>query len=138
MANRREFSSKTRKAALLRSAKRCEAIGTWYGLPAGERCINDLSFGVEYDHVILDANSKDNSLENCAAVCPKCHAWKTQNRDTPTAAKTVRQKLMGMKTRPKQPIPKRDFPASDKPKRGVCKDELPPLPRRQLFAKAAM
>jgi hypothetical protein len=59
---------------------------------------------VEYDHLILDANSKDNSLENCRAVCPKCHAWKTANRDTPTAAKTVRQQLMGMKTRPKSKL----------------------------------
>lgn len=104
MGNRREFSSKTRKEALKRSGKVCEAIGVWYGLPAGQRCRNDLSLGVEYDHVILDANSKDNSLENCAAVCPKCHSWKTRNRDTPTAAKTVAQSLMGMKTRPKQPI----------------------------------
>lgn len=105
MADRKEFSAKTRKSALARSGKRCEAVGAWYGLPAGERCINDLAYGVEYDHVILDANSKDSSLENCAAVCPKCHAWKTQNRDTPTAAKTVRQSLMGMKTRPKAKIP---------------------------------
>jgi len=138
MADRREFTAKTRKAALLRSGMRCEAVGAWYGLPAGERCQNDLAYGVQYDHVILDANSKDNSLENCAAVCPKCHAWKTQNRDTPTAAKTVRQKLMGMKTRPKQPIQSAGFAPSDKPKRGVCKDDIPPLPRRQLFAKAAM
>lgn len=133
MANRREFTAKTRKAALIRSSKRCEAVGTWYGLPAGERCINDLSLGVEYDHVILDANSKDNSLENCAAVCPKCHAWKTRNRDTPTAAKTVRQKLMGMKTRPKQAIQSAGFAQSDKPKRGVDKAGLPELPRRQLY-----
>jgi hypothetical protein len=130
MANRREFSSKTRKEALKRSLMRCEAVGGWYGLPASERCTNDLAYGVEYDHVILDANSKDNSLENCAAVCPKCHSWKTANRDTPTAAKTVRQSLMGMKTRPKQKIPQPTKAA--KPSKY---DWAPELPRRSLYVK---
>lgn len=57
---RREFSTKTRKEALKRSGKRCEAVGSWYGLPEGQRCTEDLSLGVQYDHLILDANSKDN------------------------------------------------------------------------------
>lgn len=125
MANRREFSSKTRKAALKRSGKRCEAMGSWYGLPSGERCQNDLAYGVEYDHVILDANSKDNSLENCAAVCPKCHGWKTRNRDTPTAAKTVAQSLMGMKTRPKQAIQSPGFPTTEKAAKRAGKLPVP-------------
>lgn len=126
---RKEFTSKTRKLALKRSSKRCEAIGDWYGLPAGERCRNDLSLGVEYDHYILDANSKDNSLENCRAVCPKCHDWKTRNRDTPLAAKTVAQSLMGMKTRQKQRIP--SPPKQPKP---ASKTSLPP---RNLFRSAS-
>jgi 5-methylcytosine-specific restriction endonuclease McrA len=132
MADRKEFTTKTRKQALKRSGKICEAIGVWYGLPAGERCRNDLSLGVQYDHVILDANSKDNSLENCAAVCPKCHDWKTRNRDIPTAAKTVRQEFMGMKTRTKQPIPKKTKPAT-----GSRHDWAQPLPRKQLFEKVS-
>lgn len=114
---RREFTTKTRKEALKRSGTRCEAVGSWYGLPEGMRCTADLGFGVEYDHLILDANSKDNSLENCRAVCPKCHDWKTRNRDTPTAAKTVRQSFMGMKTRTKAKIlspPKSPKPKADK------------------------
>lgn len=130
MANRREFSTKTRKEALKRSGMVCEATGGWYGLPAGQRCVNDLAYGVEYDHVILDANSKDNSLENCAAVCPKCHSWKTRNRDTPTAAKTVRQEFMGKKTRVKQPIPK-----PPKPAKTSRWDFLPPLEPQPLFKK---
>lgn len=126
MADRREFTAATRKAALKRSGKRCEAEGSWYGLPEGMRCINDLSLGVEYDHHILDANSKDNSLENCRAVCPKCHDWKTRNRDTPLAAKTVAQSLMGMKTRPKVKIPQ-----PPKQPRQQTKHTLPP---KQLYS----
>lgn len=132
---RKEFKTKTRKEALKRSKMRCEAVGAWYGLPAGERCANDLAYGVEYDHVILDANSKDNSLENCAAVCPRCHRWKTSNIDVPTAAKTVRQSLMGMKTRAKQPISSPGFPKYAKERHGVDKTVLPPLPKPSLYAK---
>lgn len=121
---RREFTSKTRKEALKRSGMRCEATGDWYGLPSGQRCASDLARGVEYDHLILDANSKDNSLANCRAVCPKCHAWKTANRDTPTAAKTVRQQNMGLKVRAKAKIP---APAKA-PKPASSKTPLPPRP----------
>ena len=131
MADRREFSTKTRKEALMRSGKRCEAIGSWYGLPEGLRCSTDLSLGVQYDHLILDANSKDNSLDNCRAVCPKCHAWKTANRDTPIAAKTVRQQFMGMKTRNKAKIP--SAPKLPKPE----DDKLAMPPRRSMFAPFA-
>lgn len=89
--SRAEFSKPTKREALRRANNRCEAMGPMYGLPAGVRCATDLGYGVEFDHVILDANSKDNSLENCAAVCVKCHRWKTANHDTPKAAQTQRQ-----------------------------------------------
>jgi 5-methylcytosine-specific restriction endonuclease McrA len=92
VADRREFGAKTRKAALKRSNMRCDAVGAWYGLGAGQRCHAGLAHGVEYDHIILDANSHDNSLENCAAVCIRCHKHKTAKHDTPMAAKTVRQR----------------------------------------------
>jgi hypothetical protein len=127
MANRREFGAKVRKQALARSGKVCEAAGDWYGLPAGQRCTRLLSYGVEYDHLILDANSHDNSLENCRAVCPKCHDHKTRTRDTPLAAKTVAQSLMGMKTRPRQSIP-----SPPKPPKPAGKQPLLP---RNLFAR---
>lgn len=90
--NRREFSKQTKRDALLRSGGKCEAVGVAYGLDRGHRCNAPLSYGVQFDHIILDANSKDNSLWNCAAVCIKCHKWKTANHDTPLAAKTVRQR----------------------------------------------
>jgi len=126
---RREFTTATRKAALKRSGKRCEAVGAWYGLPEGQRCTADLSLGVEYDHYILDANSKDNSLENCRAVCPKCHAWKTRHRDIPTAAKTVRQQFMGLKTKVKTKIQSRGFAKK-------ARTPKPSLPPRKLFQEA--
>lgn len=124
MADRKEFSTKTRKEALKRSGLICEAVGSWYGLPDTVRCINNLGSGVEYDHYILDANSKDNSLDNCRAVCPRCHDWKTRHRDTPTAAKTVRQQFMGKKTRGKSKLA-----AGPKPPKTSRHDWAPELPR---------
>jgi 5-methylcytosine-specific restriction endonuclease McrA len=89
--SRAEFSKPTKRAALRRSGNFCEAVGSMYGLDEGTRCNAPLGYGVEFDHVILDANSKDNSLENCAAVCVRCHRWKTAHVDIPTNAKTQRQ-----------------------------------------------
>lgn len=89
--SRAEFTKPTKRAALRRSGNFCEAVGAMYGLDEGTRCNAPLGYGVEFDHVILDANSKDNSLENCAAVCVRCHKWKTRMHDIPKAAKTQRQ-----------------------------------------------
>jgi 5-methylcytosine-specific restriction enzyme A len=88
----RYFSKDVKRAALARSGKRCEATGALYGLPADMRCSADLALGVEFDHSILWANSRDSSLGNCVAVCPRCHRHKTTTHDTPKAAKTVRQR----------------------------------------------
>lgn len=88
---RHEFTAATKRAARERSGGLCEALGTWYGLDPGQRCNAPLKYGVEFDHVILDANSHDNSLENCAAVCVACHKMKTAKYDVPLAAKTQRQ-----------------------------------------------
>lgn len=93
---RQEFSKPVKREALQRSGQQCEAVGAMYGLPVAQRCNAPLSYGVQFDHVILDANSKDNSLENCAAVCIRCHKWKSTKHDTPMAAKTVRQQDMAL------------------------------------------
>jgi len=102
---RREFTKQTKRDALRRSEQHCEAVGFMYGLDVGKRCNAPLAYGVEFDHVILDANSKDNSLENCAAVCVKCHKHKTRTHDIPKAAKTLRQqdKARGIKGRSRFP-----------------------------------
>jgi hypothetical protein len=118
---RREFTKKTMREALSRSGLKCEAIGAMYGLDAGKRCNGDLGKGVEFDHIVLDANSKDNSLENCAAVCIRCHRHKTAKHDIPMAAKTVRMqdKARHIKTKPAKPLRSAPFPKSDKPRKQV-------------------
>jgi len=128
---RREFTKATKRAALARSEGRCEAVGAWYNLEPGCRCNAPLAAGVEFDHIDLDANSHDNSLENCAAVCVPCHKFKTAKIDTPKAAKTLRQqdKARGI-ARPKQQIRSAPFPKPDKPAR-ITKQQPP---RRPLYA----
>ena len=87
----RYFSKRVKREALARSGLRCEATGELYGLPPQVCCGADLGYGVEFDHAILWANSRDSSISNCVAVCPKCHKYKSTKHDTPKAAKTVRQ-----------------------------------------------
>jgi hypothetical protein len=102
----RSFSKPTKRAALERSGGKCEARGDLYGLPAQITCGASLAYGVEFDHFILWANSRDSSLDNCLAVCPSCHRFKTANHDTPKAAKTKRQadKHSGIRTT-RNPLP---------------------------------
>ena len=88
----RAFSKPVKRAALERSGGRCEATGDLYGLPNGLRCESNLGYGVEFDHIDLWANSRNSDLDNCLAVCPRCHRFKTSKHDTPKAAKTVRQR----------------------------------------------
>ena len=103
---RANFQKQTKRDALKRAKGHCEAIGGMYGLALG-RCNAPLGYGVEFDHIVLDANSKDNSLENCAAVCIRCHRFKTRHHDIPKAAKTARQLEMarGIKTPTRNPVP---------------------------------
>lgn len=113
---RANFTKPVKREALKRSGGLCEAVGGWYGLDLGKRCNAPLAYGVEFDHIILDANSKDNSLDNCAAVCLTCHRYKTAKIDVPTAAKTLRQqdKALGIRSNksrwPSRPFKSRGFP----------------------------
>lgn len=129
---RANFSKPVKRAALARSGGLCEASGAFYGLDEGKRCNAPLSAGVEFDHLILDANSKDNSLENCRAVCPACHRVKTRMIDIPTAAKTVRQqdRATGV-VKPKGQLRGQGFAPSGKPTREP-KQALPP---RRMFTE---
>lgn len=88
---RAEFTKPTKREALKRAGGKCEASGAIFGLDPGRRCEASLGNGVRFEHVDPDANSKDNSLENCLAVCPVCWRWKTDHYDKPLVAKTLRQ-----------------------------------------------
>jgi len=99
--SRTEFDKPTKRAAVKRAAGKCEAVGAMYGLLPGVRCNGPINGGFDFDHIILEANSHDNSLENCAVVCRPCHRFKTTRHDTPLAAKTLRQqdKHLGIRKR---------------------------------------
>lgn len=130
MSNRREFSKPVKRAALERSQMRCEAVGAMYGLEDGIRCSISLAKGVEFDHVIADALGGDNSLDNCSAVCMRCHQFKTAKNDVPKAAKVKRvsDKARGIRTNT-QPIMSAGFPKRDRPER----QKKPVLPPRPLY-----
>ena len=86
-----EFSREVKRAALRRSRGTCEAKGATYGFPRGVRCNANLAYGVEYDHFPIRAvDGGSAELENCAAVCVKCHRWKTSRIDVPQIAKSKR------------------------------------------------
>jgi hypothetical protein len=106
---------------------RCEAVGTLYGLEEGIRCSISLAKGVQFDHVIADAIGGDNSLDNCAAICPRCHLEKTRKNDVPKAAKVKRvsDKALGIKA-PKQKIASAGFPRRERERPTSTKLPLPP------------
>lgn len=62
----RNFTLASQVEILLRTAI-CQADG----------CTTPLSEGVEWDHTIPWAISKDRSAKNGQALCPSCHATKT-------------------------------------------------------------
>lgn len=88
----RYFSKQVKRQALERSGGKCEAVGPLYGLQEGVRCNAPLNRYVEFDHIVLWANSRDSSLDNAACVCATCHRFKSTKHDMPKAAKTVRQR----------------------------------------------
>lgn len=88
---RLEFTKTTKREALSRSKGFCEATGRFYGFKPGERCNAPLAYGVEFDHYpVRAADGGSNLLENCSAVCVRCHRWKTGNVDIPGLAKSKR------------------------------------------------
>lgn len=88
--DRDEFGTKVRREARARSGGLCEAVGAVYGLEPGQRC-NAPLVKVEFDHYpVRAADGGEATLENCAAVCPTCHKFKTAHFDIPQAAKGKR------------------------------------------------
>jgi len=86
--SRAEFTNATKRDAFVRADGRCEGK-----MPNGERCNMKLRSGeAEYDHIIAEWLTRDNSLENCQVLCVPCHKHKTGKRDVPMIAKTKRQR----------------------------------------------
>ena len=129
MARQGNFTAKTKRERLKHAQGRCEATGPIYGLEVGIKCDADLGLGVEFDHFDLVANSRDSSFENCRAVCPACHRFKTSKHDVPRAAKTQRQqdKNNGIK-KPKGKLKSAPFPKPEKERKGK-----EPLPWKEFY-----
>jgi 5-methylcytosine-specific restriction enzyme A len=96
----RHFSRSTKRAAYARSGGRCESPTCGIALPAGWG-------GINYDHIINWAISRDSSLENCAVLCAACHLKKTSNYDIPVIAKVQRiaDERIGIKRYSAKPLP---------------------------------
>ena len=60
---RKSFSQTTQEITLIKQAYRCNA------------CNNKLDV-VNFDHI--DGSRSNNSIRNCQALCPNCHAKKTR------------------------------------------------------------
>lgn len=105
-----DFTKDVKRTALRRSGNLCEATGDMYGLEPNKRCSTSLAHGVEFDHIIMEANSHDGSLANCAAVCIPCHRYKTANHDIPSNAKARRIEEKRLNLRKKSSFPKRIDP----------------------------
>lgn len=98
-----DFTKATKRDAFVRADGRCEGK-----LPNGERCNVRLRSGeAEYDHIIAEWLTRDNSLENCQVLCKPCHKHKTKKKDVPMIAKVKRQRdrEQGIEKRKSRPIP---------------------------------
>lgn len=80
MADRSEFSRKTKRQAFERCKGHCEGCGV--KLTVGK---------FHYDHTVPDALGGENILENCQVLCTACHGDKTAKEDVPRIAKASRQ-----------------------------------------------
>ena len=101
MGNRREFSAKVKMTAFDRCCK--------YGIPYCELCGIVITGRPEYDHIKPDGLGGEPALENCQAICTKCHKLKTHGGDRPVMAKADRQKKSAAGVKRKHKWPKRRF-----------------------------
>jgi hypothetical protein len=89
---RLEFTTKTKRQAFERSGGICEcALVPFLNRPQG--CGQKLVDGqVRYEHIVPTEMTRDNSLENCAALSLACWKEKTAEYDLPIIAKSNRQR----------------------------------------------
>lgn len=90
----------------------------------------------DLDHVIALINGGENRESNLRPAHTKCHKDKTA-RDVAEKAKVaaIRMRHNGS-VRPAGKLKGAPFPKLEKPKHGVDKSGLSPLPKRKLFAPA--
>lgn len=94
---RAEFSKKTKLARFEHAKGHCEDCGC------------KIIGSAEYDHVIEDTLTHDNSFENCRCLCKKCHSRKTKkNRPQIDKTRRIYEKRAGVRS--KRPFPKRQNP----------------------------
>ncbi|ASR12109.1 hypothetical protein CHY08_34200 (plasmid) [Rhizobium leguminosarum bv. viciae] len=119
---RLEFSRKTKAAIIARAAGKCEA------------CCAVLKIGEgEVDHILPCALGGEPTVANGRLICRVCHVAKsaTDIRSIRKADRS-RDKATGA-IAPKQKIPGRGFPVSEK---SAARQTKVPLPPRQLFRPA--
>jgi hypothetical protein len=99
--SRLEFTAKTKRAAYVRSGSICEChLVPMLNRPSG--CGGKLAEGrVRYEHIVPAEMTRDNSLENCAALSLGCWREKTDHYDRKVIAKSnhARDRSRGIKTR---------------------------------------
>lgn len=121
-----EFSRKIKAAIIARADGKCEACKA--ALKTGEG---------EVDHILPCELGGEATIANGRLLCRPCHKEKTAS-DVRRIRKSDRQRdRHSGAIKPKGTIKSAGFPTVDKPKRGVPKDALPELPRRQLYREDA-
>lgn len=84
--SRSEFSKATKLARFEHAGGRCET------------CLQRITGVAEYDHLIEDTLTHDNSFENCRCVCKKCHSLKTKaNRPQVDKSRRIYEKRAGVR-----------------------------------------
>lgn len=93
---RQEFTTKTRREAMVRCKGLCEQCGATLWQKART-----------FDHIIPCHDNGGNELSNCQVLCAVCDAEKTYKRDIPVIAKSKRisDKHQGVKRSPYRPLP---------------------------------
>lgn len=87
--SRAEFSKATKLAAWKRSGGHCEC-------GCGQKIVGT----PEYDHIIEETLTGDNSLENCMVMSKRCHRLKTsENRPEIDKTRRIAEKRAGVRKR---------------------------------------
>ena len=112
---RREFSAKTKALAFASQSGVCA------------HCRLKIVGRAEYDHVVPCGLGGEATIDNCEALCAKCHRAKT-DADVSLIAKAARQHRQNIGAH----APKARIPRPPKAPK-TARDKLPMPPRRPLY-----